>query len=470
MDLFISEIKQHLQPSSILLPNTPSFASYTTQWSLHHSAVQPKLVLVPKEDIELAATVKLLYNSPFSFSVRSGGIAGSQNEDVVLSMEAFDGFKWNEKEKTVLLGAGQNWRTVYQKMEKFAPDYMVVGARTPIVGVGGSIIAGGSSWLSPQYGWGSDPANFLDARVVIHDGREVWASEEDGGRLLWALRGGQGNFGVVKSFLLRAHPYPREIYGGSIFFDASAFPAFAKQADKWLKHNSSLSRGTTFHLLMVCVDPSRPSFGVQIFDPLGKEHAKGSEPTSLGWIWEVDGRLSDDTGLKTFCQIVAGYENMCQLYGTMNTILYAPLTTTVDEETFLRGWKWFADATKPSVFQVPCTLLVFEIDHAATGSSDSTAWPRSERTTVVQLAVGFRAQDDAGTFNKVEMEANRIIQSGRHIVGVNTAESDCFPNAPADFLQPKSIFQGNYAKLQQLKTRYDPQGKFNKNGLYIPPL
>ena len=52
---------------------------------------------------------------------------------------------------------------------------------------------GGIGWMSSEYGLASDPQNMLDAEVVKMDGQVIWASEEPD--LLWALRGGGGNFG-----------------------------------------------------------------------------------------------------------------------------------------------------------------------------------------------------------------------------------------------------------------------------------
>ena len=70
---------------------------------------------------------------------------------------------------------------------------IVVACRTPCIGIGGSILCGGFSWLSAEYGLTSDPQNMLDAQVVKLDGQVVWASAEPD--LLWALRGAGGSFG-----------------------------------------------------------------------------------------------------------------------------------------------------------------------------------------------------------------------------------------------------------------------------------
>lgn len=83
---------------------------------------------------------------------------------------------------------------------------IVVGGEGETVGVmGGYILGGGHSPLTPIYGTGAD--NVLSFEVVTADGEFVVANSTSNTDLFWALRGGGGStFGVTTSVTVKAHP------------------------------------------------------------------------------------------------------------------------------------------------------------------------------------------------------------------------------------------------------------------------
>jgi FAD/FMN-containing dehydrogenase len=80
-------------------------------------------------------------------------------------------------------------------------------------GIAGLTLGGGVGWLVRKYGYTVD--NLLGCEVVTAAGEVVTADAATNPDLFWGLRGGGGNFGIVTSFLYRAHPV-HTVLGGMV--------------------------------------------------------------------------------------------------------------------------------------------------------------------------------------------------------------------------------------------------------------
>lgn len=127
-----------------------------------------------------------------------------------------------------------------------------------VTGIAGLTLGGGVGWLNGKYGLACD--NLIAAEVVTADGQVVTASVDEDADLLWAIRGGGGNFGVVTLLTYQLHAVG-PVLAGSLAFS----PDRAREA---IRAYGEFAASCPDELSMAAgpgVDAAgRPTFGVSL--------------------------------------------------------------------------------------------------------------------------------------------------------------------------------------------------------------
>ena len=111
--------------------------------------------------------------------------------------------------RTARVGGGALWSDV--NMATAEHGLAVTGGAISNTGVGGYTLGGGLGWLMSTQGLAAD--NLVGVELVTAAGDVLEVSDETHPDLMWALRGGGGNFGVAASLTFRLHPQPMVVGG-----------------------------------------------------------------------------------------------------------------------------------------------------------------------------------------------------------------------------------------------------------------
>src|SRR5262245_6960716 len=182
---------------------------------------RPAFIARCRNAADVVACVNFACDHDLTVTIRCGGhnVAGYAVGDGVLMIDLalMNGVRISPALDRVIVEGGATWGDVDAATTPFGRA--TPGGLISATGVAGLTLSGGIGWLRGTHGLCCD--NLVAADVVTAGGRLLRASETENADLVWALRGGGGNFGVVTSFELRLHPIAPEL-----FFCA---PAYAEE-------------------------------------------------------------------------------------------------------------------------------------------------------------------------------------------------------------------------------------------------
>jgi UDP-N-acetylenolpyruvoylglucosamine reductase len=166
----------------------------------------------------VVAAVNTAREHGLDIAIRGGGHSvpgfGTVDDGIVVDLAAMQQVDVDPAGGTARAEGGATWGTFNDATH--AHGLATTGGIISTTGVGGLTLGGGIGYLARGHGLSCD--NLVSAQVVTADGRILTASDHENEDLFWALRGGGGNFGVVTSFEFRVHPVD-QIYGGPMFFE-----------------------------------------------------------------------------------------------------------------------------------------------------------------------------------------------------------------------------------------------------------
>jgi FAD/FMN-containing dehydrogenase len=182
---------------------------------------RPALIAQCADAADVVAAVNFARENDLPLSVRAGGhnVAGSAviDDGLVIDLRSMKRIEVNPATRHVRVEGGVTIGELDRATQPFglAVPMGVVSA----TGIAGLTLGGGLGWLRNKYGLSSD--NLIAAEVVTADGRLIRASGDENPDLLWALRGGGGNFGIVTTFELQAYSVGPEVMFAGVFYPAA---------------------------------------------------------------------------------------------------------------------------------------------------------------------------------------------------------------------------------------------------------
>lgn len=195
----------------------PGDAEYPDACALWNGMIhrRPALIVKCASTGDVVAALQFARANGLEVSVRGGGhnAAGKAlvDDGLVIDLSNMRDVQVDPAQRIARGQGGATWAEFDAATHEHG--LATTGGLISSTGIAGLTLGGGFGWLTRSYGMACD--NLVSAEVVTATGDVLNVSDDSNADLLWGLRGGGGNFGVVTRLDYELHPV-NTVLGGMI--------------------------------------------------------------------------------------------------------------------------------------------------------------------------------------------------------------------------------------------------------------
>jgi len=417
----------------------------------HAGLGRPDIIVHVGSIDDVSEAVRFAAAGRHDIVVRAGGHSAwcTLEGGVVIDLTALDAVEVvadPEGGALVRIGGGARWGDVARILA--AEGLGISSGDTASVGVGGLTLGGGIGWMVRAWGLAAD--QLVGAQLVTAEGEVMEVSDASHPDLLWALRGGGGNFGIVTRFDFRAHDLPGVVLAQlGVSGDARTLLAALRDALATAPRELTLT-----YMDVPAMDPSAPAGASIVAVWAGTD--EDALRAALAPVLALDGVVEDDFGARPYPDVLMEHPVPPPDQQMPGFIGGNSLVPVLDEDVIERLVAFRESA--------PASVLFLRSLGGAYGDVPQEATPFPARNaTWFAMAGAFDIPGMVDEAERARLESawEAIEARGAGVYGNFSTSTD------AAFAQRMYSTQA-MARLAEIKARWDPRNLFARNHNVVP--
>jgi FAD/FMN-containing dehydrogenase len=438
-----------------LVPGAAGFDEARAVWNAMIDR-RPAMIARCRTADDVIAAVNHARANNLPISIRAGGhnVAGYAvcDDGLMIDLSLMRDVTVNAEQRTASIGGGALWRDVDAASQ--AHGLATPGGLISDTGVAGLTLSGGIGWLRAKHGLSID--NLIAADVVTADGVLVHTNGDENPDLLWALKGGGGNFGVVVRFEFALHPIgPEVMFAAPIYAIEDGPGPIRAWRDFLAKHGGLVGSLCEFSTAGGEDFPEECS-GKRVYTLACVYNGDATEGEALLQpLRELGPMVTDFSGRMNYCDVQQLFDTLMPA-GEYRCYWKARYLNDLSDEMIDLAIKYAASAPSDNSLS---SLWNF---------GGATAKVPANATAFGDRSMGWMYSLDGVWSEAAEDDANiawsRDGWTAAEPFGHHGRAYLNFPGHGEDgHTLTRTTFGANYQRLVEIKTKYDPDNRFRFN-------